>query len=179
MRQNSGITLVELMLGVVLAGLLSVALVTVFLIGARAVDRIETQKLLQETLASTLFGLTRDIQMAETLEIDETGTTLRIQVFPQDSLEQVSPVEYLVKELRLIKRVDSTETVVIPPDTTSQNVSISAFDTTKIFSWCEDSLVKDLPLIDISFILEIDNEEQLYRLPYRTTIGIRNSEVKR
>ncbi len=182
-KENSGASLVELMIGIFISAVVGFGLVVSFMMGENALLRSQSQAELHGTLANLIYDLTRDLQLADSVNIDETGMRLSIVKQAADSTNVKESVSYEVKNKELIKKSDTLEVKVIPWDKSEFDITILELDTNQIFRWCSDSLYKEFPIVDLQFVLKvtgtIGDEEQTHTLPYKTSIGIRNSGVKK
>lgn len=176
MKNNrGGFTLIEVIMGTALAGLVMLGLAVVYLLGVDAWGRTSSRVALQRTASSALYELTRDIQRADSIEIFEGGRVLycRIPPFYIDSTPPTT-VLYTLTEEQLIKKNNENSFNIVPEEP-HDSLKIELLEGIPLFRY--SNAVPVAPherVIDINFQIVHQKEKIKEIMPFTTTVGARN-----
>ncbi len=173
--RSKGFTLIEVIMGTALAGLVMLGLAVVYLLGVDAWGRTSTRIELQRTATSAIYEITRDIQRADSLEILEGGNALfcRVMPFENDSNPPLFII-YNIEDLCLLKKYSEVNKKIIPSED-HDSLSIELLEGLPLFKY--STIVPTAPyekIVDINFriVHKKDNVKEL--MPFTTTVGARN-----
>lgn len=173
--KSKGFSLIEVIMGTALAGLVMLGLAVVYLLGVDAWGRTSTRVELQRTATSAIYEITRDIQRADSLEILQEGSALfcRIMPFENDSNPPLSII-YNIEDLCLVKKYNEINKKIIPSED-HDSLSIELIEGVPLFKY--STLVPTAPyekVVDINFRIVHKKNKIKELMPFTTTVGARN-----
>lgn len=169
-----GFTIIEVIVGTALAGLVMLGLAVVYMLGVDAWTKTSYRIELQRTASSTIYEISRDIQRADSLEILDGGMSLfcRIPDFDGDSL--YTTVYYILNEQMLTKKVNEDEQKLIPNDE-HDSLSLELIESIPLFNYTMTVPTASYErVVDINFKIVHSKNKIKEIMPFSTTVGARN-----